>query len=160
VPTPSSASPGKKAIDYAEKTLGVHQVYEGCQAARNRLDETLTLLSESRDRRRELEFLVQDAEMEVASDEWSKHPEMAVGRMEKHLKIAIQSNDRCRELREQIAKLQGDIDGYEADVKVAETDVRIAVARLTELGGYLQYLAAIKLTQPSKPNTASTTGET
>jgi chromosome segregation ATPase len=146
----------RKALEYAENVLGVHDVWRDALQARNELDEALTPLSEARDKRRELEFLLQDAEMEVASEEWGKHSDMAVTRMEKHLKIAIQNNDRCRELREQIAKVQGDIDGFESDVEVAKASVRIASARLTELGGYLQYLAAIKLTQPQKPEDPET----
>lgn len=155
-PKPSS---GAKALTYAEENLGVHTVHQEAKDARDRLDGILTELSDARDKRRQVEFLLGDAEMEVASEEWSKHPDMAVTRMEKHLKIAIQGNDACRELREQIAKLQGDIDGLEADAKMAETDVKIAVARLTELGGYLQYLAAIKLTQPVKQTKPVTSGE-
>lgn len=157
--TTPKASPGRKAMQYAENVLGVHTIYEDAKAAKNQLDEALTPLSESRDKLRELEYLLQEAELEVASEEWAKHPEMAVTRMEKHMKAAIWNNDRCRELREQLAKVRGDIDGFEADVKVAEAGVRIAAARLTELGGYFHYLAAIKLTQSVKQETPTKQSE-
>lgn len=147
---PKPVSAGKKALDYAEDKLGVHSVYETAQKARNDLDTILTSLSEARDTKREVELRLSDAEMEVANDEWAKHSDMAVTRMEKHLKVALTNNDAVRELREQHVKAVNDIDGLEYDKLMAETDIRIAVARLQELGGYLQYLAVIKL-QAAKP---------
>lgn len=149
----SPASAGKKALDYAEKTLGVHSAYQSAIAARDRLDTILTDLSAARDRKRDIELRLTDAEMEVANDEWAKHPDMAVTRMEKHLKTALSNNDTVREFREQHARAVGDIDGLECDKLISETDIKIAVARLQELGGYFHYLAVIKqqAAKPEKP---------
>jgi chromosome segregation ATPase len=134
-----------KALEYAEDTLGVHKIYEDAQTARKDLDECLTKLSEARDKKRDLEFRIADHEQEVAADEWGKHPDMAQTRMDKHLKNALWRNDDWRELREQLSKVTGDVEGLEYDRAVAEADLRIAVSRMQELGGYLQYLAAVKL---------------
>lgn len=148
-PKPSS---GAKALAYAETELGVHRVHSEAEQYRDQLDKILTDLSELYDRRRDLEFRLQDAEMEVANDEWSKHgADMAVTRLEKHIKQAINNNDTCRELREQLVKVRNDVDGLEADKTMAETNIKIAVARMVELGGYFQYLAAIKQTHAVKP---------
>lgn len=119
-------------------------MYEEALAKRNKLDETLSELSELRDKRRDLSARLNDKEMEVSADEWSKHPDMSAARMEKHVKVAYSNDDEIRGYREELAKVSGDIDGLEFDKDIFETDIRIVVARLQELGGYLQYLAAIK----------------
>lgn len=136
---------GNAALEYAEIKLGVHTVHESAVAARNSLDECLTRLSEARDLKRDLEFRISDREQELAADEYGKHPDMAQNRMDKHLKGAFYADDTWRELREQLSKATGDAEGYEYDRTVIEADIRIAVSRMSELGGYLQYLAAVKL---------------
>lgn len=132
------------ALKYAEEQLLVHEVYQGALAARASLDETLTELSKKRDVLRDKEFLLSDREMEVAADERGRHPDMSATAMEKHLKIALNNDDATRELREQIAHVRSDIEGLEYDRSMSEHDIKIACARMTELGGYLQYLAVIK----------------
>lgn len=135
---------GVKALRYAEDNLGVHQVWLDAQAAREKLDSLLTLLSESRDHKRDLELQLHDREMQVASDEYGKHPDMAQTRMDKHLKQALSQDAGWRAFRAEISRMTGEIEGLEYDKAVIETDIKIAVARLQELGGYLQFLAAIK----------------
>lgn len=137
-------SDGLKALRYAEEQIGVHKVYEDAKTARTALDGCLTDLGKARDQKRDLEFRLHDREMEVAADEYGKHPDMAQVRMDKHLKRALSQDDDWRELREQLSKVSGDIEGLEFDRSVFEADIRIAVSRLQELGGYFQYLAAIK----------------
>jgi hypothetical protein len=134
-----------KALAYAEDTLGVHTVYEACVAHRDRLDGILDRLAEAKDTKRDLEFRLSDQEQLIASDEWGKHPDMAQTRMDKHLKSAFWKSDEWRELREQLGRATGDVEGLEYDKSVCDTDIKIAVARMQELGGYLQYLAAVKL---------------
>lgn len=142
--TNGTPSAGVKALRYAEEQLHVHSVYEAAQEIRESLDKTFTGLSEARDKKRDLESRIVDVEMEIASEERGKHPDMSAAAMEKHLKIALHRNDDWRELREQLSTTIGDIDGLEFDKSIYEVDIKIAVSRMTELGGYLQYLAAIK----------------
>lgn len=133
-----------EAVKYAEGQLGVHAVYEQAVAARNTLDGVLTELGEKRDILRDKEWALTDREMEIAADERGKHPDMSATGMEKHLKIALQNDDATRELREQISHVKSDIEGLNYDQSVAEHDIKIACARMTELAGYFQYLAVVK----------------
>lgn len=151
-----SLSPGAKALAYAEDTLGVHEVYKHAREAHERLDDALTILANSKDKRRALEVKLQDVEMEVAADERSKHADMSAAAMEKHLKIVLNADVQVRDLRRQILDLTNTIEGLEYDRSIEEAAIRIAVARLTELGGYLNYLAAVK--QAQRPD-AKETGE-
>ena len=149
-------SAGRKALEYAEGHLKVNMVYHEALQKRNELDEIVTELSELRDKKRDLDARLLDAEMLVAADEWAKHPDMSAARMEKHVKVAFSNSDEVRQLREQLVTVVGDIDGREFDLKVVETDIRIAVSRMQELGGYLNYLAAIKQSETaSKASEAS-----
>lgn len=133
-----------RAISYAETELGVHSVHGQALARRDDLDKCLTDLASERDRRRDLEFSITDAEMEVIGAERGKHPDMAVTRWEKHIKEAYRKDDTLRELNEQLTNAQSNIEGLEFDRSIIETDIRISIARMHELGGYFQYLAECK----------------
>jgi hypothetical protein len=52
-------------------------------------------------------------------------------------------------LRGELLESIGDVEGLEYDRAMNETDIKIAVARLHELGGYFEYLAAIKRAESS-----------
>lgn len=133
-----------KALEYAEKTLGVHKVYEEALSNRDKLDTLLTDLAEAKDRRRDIDLKVADREMEVTIEQRSKHPDMAVTRWDKHIRESFRDDDDLRALREQTFATQGDIEGLEFDRQVIEINIKIALARMNELGGYFYYLAEVK----------------
>lgn len=133
-----------KALDYAENKLGVHLVYDEARTAHKALDEVYTALSNAGDNKRDLLDRVHDQEQVIASDERGKHPDMSAAGMEKHLKMAFAADGDLKSLRDQLRKVLNDIDGLEYDAKSLENGIKIAVARMTELGGYFQYLAAVK----------------
>lgn len=135
---------GHAALTYAEQNLGVHRAHEQAIEARDRLDTILDELSKARDRKRVLEYARDDREQEVLADEWLKHPDMAVTKMPSHFKTALHKDAGWREIRTTLAAVLSEVDGLECDQKIAEADIRIAASRLVELGGYLQYLAAVK----------------
>lgn len=134
----------KDALKYAEDELGVHECYEKAVRARNDLDQCLTLISEKRDIKRDLEVRIADKEMEVAEDERSKHPDMSVTGMEKHLKIAYSNDGDIRTMKDELNKAISEIEGLEYDKIIHEADIRINTARMKELGGYFHYLAIVK----------------
>lgn len=143
-------SSAARALAYAEEILKVHEVYESAKAVHAKFDDTLTVLSNLRDEKRAVETHLVDCEMDIAASERSKHPEMSATAMEKHLKIALHGNEQVRKLRDKIVTLTSDIEGIEYDRASQETEIRILTARMTELGGYLNYLAAIKQSQRTK----------
>lgn len=140
---------GRKALTYAENELGVHAVYQEAQNFRAALDDTLTELGAARDKKRAVEVMLQDAELHVISEERSANPEMSQAQMDKHIKVVLSKNASIRALREQILEIVGDVEGLEFDRTMSETDIKIAVARLHELGGYFEYLAAVKRAESS-----------
>ncbi len=158
--TTSTPSPALKALKYAEDQLGVNTVYTDCLTSREQLDTTLTELSEARDHKRDLESRIIDVEMDVAASERGSHPEMSQAAMDKHMKVALHNNDDWRELREQLVLAVGTVDGLECDKTMHETDIRIAVSRMQELGGYLQYLAAVKQSNSTNKTSEQEAGTT
>lgn len=141
---PKPTTPAAKAFHYAEDDLGVNEVYKEALQCRGLLDDCLTNLSNKRDERRGLESQLDDAEMEVAADEWGKHPEMSAARMKDHYKVALSGDPTVRKIRGDLALVVSEIDGLEMDREIIRADINIAVARLGELGGLLNYFAAIK----------------
>jgi len=147
--TAATQTAGRKGLVYAEVTLGVHDVYEEALAFRAALDATLTALGEARDKKRAAEAMLQDAEMNIVAEERGAHPEMSQAQMDKHVKVALSKDTTVRTLRDQLLESIGDVEGLEYDRAMNETDIKIAVARLHELGGYFEYLAAIKRAESS-----------
>src|SRR4051812_46462502 len=119
--TPTTASPAAKALKYAEEQLGVHEVYNKCLAVREALDATLTELSKVRDKKRETEDRLLNAELEVAADERGKHPEMSAAAMEKHMKVALHNSGNVREFRHTLAEVVGELEGLDFDKTMHET---------------------------------------
>jgi hypothetical protein len=141
--------PGARALAYAQ-SLGVDTVYDELLTKRGELDQCLTELATLRDKKREDEILLQDREMEILADERGRHPDHSQAAMDRHLKLVHWSDEKCRSLRAQLAQVSADIDGLQYDRDMLETDIKIGVARLQELGGYLQYLASIKQAETAR----------
>jgi hypothetical protein len=139
--------PLRKALNYAENDLGVHAAYEEANKAKATLEADLDLLAQARSGKRELEQKIADREMELVIDETSKHPSMSVAAMERHLKVVVHTDEPMRSLKQGLSNQALALDLAESRVKSSDAAVRIAVARLSELGGYLTYLAAIKSAQ-------------
>jgi hypothetical protein len=147
-----------KALAYAEGELGVHKVYEDAQAAYASLEETITTLAKERDEKRRLEFALADREQEIIQQAWIDNPDMSQTRMDKHVKTLIHADTGWKELRTALSAATFRVDTLEGDQRLCEHDIKIAVSRMGELGGYLHYLAEVKRAastpQPEK------TGET
>lgn len=135
---------GSQGIHYAEEQLGVHSVYQDAKLARANLQAVVDEIFKARLRKREAEAQIADREMELASEEWGKHPDLSAAKMDQHMKVAKQTDLRCRELRRVIFDATSRIEGQETSRVLFEADLKIAVSRLQELGGYLNFLAAIK----------------
>lgn len=145
---------GDKSIDYAEKTLGVHSLYADTQGSQDLLTKILHQLVHLRTKRREAEEALSDHEAQFLSDERGKHPSMSATAMKDHIKVELQKDKTASDLRRILLDLNNKIDRCEYDRVLAEHDVKVGVARMYELGGYFQYLAAVK--QSRTPHTPST----
>lgn len=135
---------GSQGIAYAEQQLGVHSVYSDARLARANLQAAIDEIYKARFKKREAEVQLTDREMEVAAEAWAAHPDFSAAKMDQHLKVAKHNDPKCRELREVIFDATSRIEAQDTSRVMYENDLKIAVSRLQELGGYLHYLAAIK----------------
>lgn len=144
------ASTGAKGVAYAEDQLGVHLIHESAKIARKEFDAVSRGIADKKTRKRELESRIQDREMELAEEERIKHVDMSQAAMERKLKVVFHNDRELRILRNVLLETNAEIDLAEYELRGIEADIKIAVARLQELGGYLNYLAAIKQAELAK----------
>lgn len=153
VPTPAAAE-ARKGLAYAENELGVHQVHENALSARERVRVSHEALIEQRAIKRRLEGEIDERQVEIIDGEYLTSLGISVAAMERHLKVMIPKDGKIRELRKDLATCITLSEQWEASLRLAEVDTKIAVARMTELGGYLNYLAAIKNQQSQRSGAA------
>jgi len=146
-----------KALQYAEIKLGVHEIFEDTVELTGELDTLLGELDKAQDAKRLLVEEYADREVELISEMRGVHPNMSDTRFKSEFKGWERTDKKLREVREKQATVQATIQGLEYDRTVIEVRIKVGTARMVELGGYLQYLAAIKLQalqiQAEKTNT-------
>lgn len=135
---------GRQALEYAERTLGVHRVYEDVQATAARLAETRESLATMRAEKARAEADYTDAEYAFITDQRAQLAEMSQTAFDKAIKAAVNKEPNLRAMRAELAQRHTNIELTEASIARMRVDVEIGVARLHELGGYFAYLAAIK----------------
>lgn len=147
-----------KALKYAEDNLGVHTVYDEALSLRGELDGVFTDLDKAQDQKRQLVDEVADREADLLSDERGKHSDMSATALAEHMKVIKRKDTFLHELRSKLSEVSGAISGMEYDADLLKLSIKIKVARLEELGGYLHYLAVLKeaetitkRTQPTQP---------
>jgi hypothetical protein len=152
VPDPT---PERKALDYVETELGVHQVHEQAQSSHKWLGELQHDLVDKRKRRRELDQYLLDREMVIAEEVATKHADQSQAARDRLLKVAINNDGDIRETRDELATLAWSIDKIEYAIERTNQDIKIAVARMHELQGLLQFMAVIKQAQQTRQHIES-----
>lgn len=147
-------TPEVKSLRYAEG-LGLNSVWEESLVKRQALSEKVLDLSNARNRKRELEAYKTDLEMAATEEEYSKHPDLSVAAMERHLKLVFSNHAEIRETKDEITVVVGQVELLEHEIMLLKTDIEIAVARLHELGGYFQFMAVIKQAEITRKATES-----
>lgn len=131
-------------VEYAEQILGVHNSYQNALAAHEQYNQYMTDLDNLKDKRRDLDAEVDDREIALLKETRSTHPDWSKTAVNDHMKEAKNQDPKLRELRASLSRLNGEIAGLEADIKVQEHLLAVYVARMHELGGYFTFLAACK----------------
>lgn len=132
------------ALDYAESFLGVHRVQEEADTLLIELDALMTELDATIDKRRELDERLSNAEMDLLIEERGKHPDHSEAAFSRHLKEVTHKNESLRRLRQDRNAKSGIVTGLELDIDHVKWRLKVKIARMEELGGYFQYLAAVK----------------
>lgn len=142
-----------KALLYAEDKLQVHLVYEKASGFLEDLDGLLNDLDKAQDRRRQLVEQIADREADLISSERSKNPEMSATGFDQHMKAAKRTDSMLSTLRGSLNDTLSEIQGLEYDTDLLKMRIKVMTARLNELGGYLNYLSAVKQAENQKKTT-------
>lgn len=134
-------------VAYAEEELGVHRSYERAKAARETLRLIQANINNARDEKRKLDVDLEDIEQMILVSVVEDDPGASQAAISRKFKATFQEHDVARRVRDEIANIESRLRVLEADRSASEADIRIETSRMTELGGYLQYLAAAKLAQ-------------
>lgn len=152
-------APKPPALAYAEDQLGVHNVFDEAQGVQMDLDEALSALDKAQDERRDLDHKIDDREMDILILERGKHADHSEAALSRHLKEVYFKDETLKRLKMERNAKAGECTGLELDISYLKARVTILSARMTELGGYFNYLAVTKLatiqaertTTPTKP---------
>lgn len=134
----------ERAIRYAENKLGVHEVWENLQKYLQDLDETLADLDKAQDRRRQLDESYADREVELIGEKRGVHPSMSDTRFKSEMKIWEREDSKLSDLRVGLNSVRSQIQGLEYDLEMVKARIKANSSRMEELGGYLNYLAAVR----------------
>lgn len=145
-----------KSIEYAEQKLGVHTIYSDAKKALEWYGSASADYERFIDEKRRRLASVEDIEIRIISEERANNPEMSQAQMDRHLKIVFNQNGDLRLGRDMVIECSHSIDVAEHNMKLHEKELQVLTARMNELGGYLQYLAAVKQNTPETPQEAST----
>lgn len=148
-----------RALDYAENTLGVHQVHNEANELLEKLDESLDALDQAQDARRALDEQIDDRQMDLLIAERGKHADMSQAGMDRHLKEVYHKDETLRRLKQDRNSKAGEASGLELDIEFIKARLKVKVGRMEELGGYFQYLAAVKNAEASAPPAQAAGGE-
>lgn len=135
---------GRAALDYAEREIGVHSVHDEARRLSLELDNHRKMLVTAKKDRLRTEEAMADREIELATDLRAEMPEASLAAFERQLKTVVHKDARMRGFRGMLFDANHNISHLEVEVSRTRVDIDIAVARMTELGGYFQYLAAVK----------------
>lgn len=136
-----------QAVGYATKQLGFQTVYDESVEAEGTLAQALEEVRLWADKKRNIAELILDRQADLATEERANKAELSATAFEAHMKIAIRQDRNLKELRADLASAAIRHEEAEHKAREAELVIRTRTARMTELGGYFQYLAATALLQ-------------
>lgn len=137
-------------VYYAEHELEVHRVHTETQASKARLDGIQRDIATARDSKRRLEVRLEDVELDVLTEERGKHASQSATWLKEHVKGTVRKNEAWIRTRDEILTITNRIERLEYERSSAQRDIEIGVARMVELGGYFQYLSAIKMAESAR----------
>lgn len=137
-------SPEARAMNYAEQNLGVHTVYSDARKLSEQLRLDNNAVTEWADQRRRINEALADREHVLVNQTRGKHPDDSVAAFDRRMKEVLQEDADMRRLRGEAMDAHMKHERAELQVRETEFQIRIATARMEELGGLLQFYGATK----------------
>jgi hypothetical protein len=149
----------KTPVDYAEITLGVHDVYAEAVKTQSVLTGAQSRVVAATRERRHTEELLAETEQEVIAELRAKYADVSDTAFQRLAKQELVKDKRMRDLRDKHREAQAGADLAEAEQRAAEFQLRLLTARMNEIGGLLFFYGAAKMasTQARKPGSETQT---
>ena len=137
-------------VEYAERELGVHDVYTLAQNALDTYVKAGESIAALRHDKRSAEDDLALEEARVASEVMDTHRDASQAARDRILKTELAQDPEVSRLRGRVRMLIDLIDEQDVLRSSARQASEVHTARMHELAGYLQYLAAAKLSRMEK----------
>lgn len=131
------------ALAYAE-SLGFQSVFDELLGNQKQLDDLFADLDKAQDERRFVSDAIWDREMQLLSTTQAANPDWSANKVEQQMKVIKHGDDTLKELRLRQRLNHAELDGLEIDKEMTVHRIKTLQARMVELGGYFNYLAAVK----------------
>lgn len=148
-----------RGLQYAESDLGVHKVYQDADALAGRLDDAHEDLVKVIAERRDLDEKIEDRQMEILIVERGKASDLSQAAMDRRLKEKYHTDAKLIDLRTQRNVASSKASALELEADTLKYRIKVKVARMEELAGYFQYLAALKSEAKAPAATPALGGE-
>lgn len=144
-------------VRYAEETLDVHGPWTEAQERLAQHSDASVVATKAKGDIRTFRMQLKDRAAVIAADAPSQsgYPSGVQARRE-FIKLLISVDTETESLEDRIAECQATLEDAQADLKHHELGLHVLTARMTELGGLLQFYAVAKTTQISQSVDMST----
>lgn len=132
-------------VEYAEQSLGVHDVYERAKDFAGSAQAYHEEMANHADDVRRLRERVADQEAHLVTVERGVNAEMSGTAFAEHMKVIVRLNPDLMMLRENLLDAQRDHDWAESQERGFRGKADVEMARLYELGGLLLFYGVAKI---------------
>lgn len=133
-----------KALAYAEDNLGVHRTWTELQAVGTRLQDLYRQRAGYESETRSLDHQIDEQKGTLLRKVAFENSSASQAARDQAYRLACAENDQLASIQELRLEAMSRRDAVNAEIYGAEQNHKAYVARLNELGGYFQYLNAVK----------------
>lgn len=136
-----------RAIAYAEDTLGIHRTWVETMSLAAQLNDLYGQLAGFTTETRILDWSLDERKNELLVLQSKANTEMSIAAFERHMKLVFAEDDQLASIGKTKVDAMARRDAVEASIKSVERNSNGCIARMKQLGGYLEYLAVTKAAQ-------------
>lgn len=140
----STAVRRPREITYAEDTLGVHEIFTEIETVAKQLEAALESQNEFKQSLRLRDEEIEEIEYDLAVEVKAADPKLSLAAQEREVKSRLMDSHIWAQAKLSRNNKADELSSMEILVRTLELRHRTLVARMNELGGYFQYLAACK----------------
>lgn len=135
----------RNPVAYAERTLGVHSVYEELTATKVATDNLRKQYADLVVSRRDLEARLVDREGDIAEELRASNVEYgSQAAYERLLKDAVRQDPKHKEMRASLLEISNELTRAEMELETGRVQERVLTSRVRQIGDLLRFYASGK----------------